>query len=147
MGHAVSLYELLVYLRNFFPGLHWQFTGEEITGNRIVIPGLETGDYYLIEGSRRNNGIHVYGDADLRNETYTGIVTEICVPPEVLAVLEEINTWQEKNAEAVQARIKANLSAATRTQRQAVLPALAKARAGKRCFRRAYGYGGRYELA
>ena len=71
MGHAVSLYELLVYLRNFFPGLHWQFTGEEITGNRIVIPGLETGDYYLIEGSRRNNGIHVYGDADLRNETYT----------------------------------------------------------------------------
>ena len=88
MGHAVSLYELLVYLRNFFPGLHWQFTGEEITGNRIVIPGLETGDYYLIEGSRRNNGIHVYGDADLRNETYTGIVTEICVPPEVLAILE-----------------------------------------------------------
>ena len=82
MGHAVSLYELLVYLRNFFPGLHWQFTGEEITGNRIVIPGLETGD--------------------LRNETYTGIVTEICVPPEVLAILEEINTWQEKNAEAVQ---------------------------------------------
>lgn len=102
MGHAVSLYELLVYLRNFFPGLHWQFTGEEITGNRIVIPGLENGDYYLIEGSRRNNGIHVYGDADLRNETYTGIVTEICVPPEVLAILEEINTWQEKNAEAVQ---------------------------------------------
>lgn len=31
MGHAVSLYELLVYLRNFFPGLHWQFTGAEIT--------------------------------------------------------------------------------------------------------------------
>ena len=102
MGHAVSLYELLVYLRNFFPGLHWQFTGEEITANRLVIPGLENGDYYLIEGSRRNNGIHVYGDADLRNETYTGIVTEICVPPEVLAILEEINTWQEKNAEAVQ---------------------------------------------
>lgn len=102
MGHAVSLYELLVYLRNFFPGLHWQFTGEEITGNRIVIPGLGAGDYYLIEGSRRNNGIHVYGDADLRNETYTGIVTEICVPPEVLAILKEINTWQEKNAEAVQ---------------------------------------------
>lgn len=102
MGNAVSLYELLVYLRNFFPGLHWQFTGEEITNNRLIIPCLETGDYYLIEGSRRNNGIHVYGDSDLRNETYSGIVTEICVPPEVLAILEEINTWQEKNAESVQ---------------------------------------------
>ena len=27
MGHAVSLYELLVYLRNFFPGLHWKSPG------------------------------------------------------------------------------------------------------------------------
>ena len=104
MGHAgqVTLFELLCYLRNFFPGLHWQFTGEEITQNRLIIPGLETGDFYLIEGSRRNNGIHEYGDADLRNEVYSGIVTEICVPAEVLAILEEINTWQEKNAEAVQ---------------------------------------------
>lgn len=104
MGQAVSvsLYELLMYLRNFFTGDKWEFFGEEITDNRLPLPGLENGDYYLIEGSRRNNGIHVYGDADLRNETYTGIVTEICVPPEVLAILEEINTWQEKNAEAVQ---------------------------------------------
>lgn len=147
MGHAVSLYELLVYLRNFFPGLHWQFTGEEITGNRIVIPGLETGDYYLIEGSRRNNGIHVYGDADLRNETYTGIVTEICVPPEVLTILEEINTWQEKNAEAVQSPYQSESFGGYSSQRQAVRPAPAKARAGKRYLRRAYGYGGRYELA
>ena len=81
MGHAVSLYELLVYLRNFFPGLHWQFTGEEIAGNRIVIPGLETGDYYLIEGSRRNNGIHVYGDADLRNETIPWRVWQTSIWP------------------------------------------------------------------
>lgn len=102
MGNAVSLYELLVYLRNFFSGEKWVFVEEEIKGNRLPIPGLENGDYYLIEGSRRNNGIHVYGDSDLRNETYSGIVTEICVPPEVLAILEEINTWQEKNAEAVQ---------------------------------------------
>ena len=146
MGHAgqVTLFELLCYLRNFFPGLHWQFTGEEITANRLIIPGLETGDYYLIEGSRRNNGIHVYGDADLRNETYTGIVTEICVPPEVLTILEEI---RRRTLRPYKARIKANLSVATRTQRQAVRPVLAKPRAGKRCSRRAYGHGGRYELA
>ena len=144
MGHAVSLYELLVYLRNFFPGLHWQFTGEEITGNRIVIPGLETGDYYLIEGSRRNNGIHVYGDADLRNETYTGIVTEICVPPRCWM---KSMRGRRRTLRPYKARIKANLSGATRTQRQAVRPAPEKARAGKRCLRRACGYGGRYELA
>ena len=104
MGQAasVSLYEVLVYLRNFFPGEKWQFFGEEITDKRLSLPGLENGDYYLIEGSRRNNGIHVYGNSDLRNETYTGIVTEVCVPPALLELLDEINAWQEKNAEAVQ---------------------------------------------
>lgn len=101
MGQAVSLYELLMYLRNFFPGMKWQFFGEEITEKRLSLPGLENGDYYLIEGSRRNSGIHIYGDTDLRNETFTGIVTEICVPNEVLSLLDEINTWQEKNVEAL----------------------------------------------
>lgn len=98
----VSLYELLVYLRNFFPGEKWQFFGEDITGKRLLLPGLENGDYYLIEGSRRNNGIHVYGNSDLRNETYSGIVTELCIPTELLILLNEINAWQEKHAEALQ---------------------------------------------
>ena len=104
MGQAasVSLYELLVYLRNFFPGQKWHFLGEEITDKRLSLPGLESGDYYLIEGSRRNNGIHVYGNSDLRNETYTGIVTEVCVPPALLELLDEINAWQDKNVEAIQ---------------------------------------------
>lgn len=98
----VSLYELLVYLRNFFPGEKWQFFGEDITDKRLLLPGLENGDYYLIEGSRRNNGIHVYGNSDLRNETYSGIVTELCIPTELLILLDEINAWQEKHAEALQ---------------------------------------------
>lgn len=98
----VSLYELLMYLRNFFPGEKWQFFGEDITEKRLLLPGLENGDYYLIEGSRRNNGIHVYGNSDLRNETYSGIVTELCIPTELLILLNEINVWQEKHAEALQ---------------------------------------------
>ena len=98
----VSLYELLMYLRNFFPGEKWQFFGEDITEKRLLLPGLENGDYYLIEGSRRNNGIHVYGNSDLRNETYSGIVTELCIPTELLILLDEINAWQEKHAEALQ---------------------------------------------
>lgn len=104
MGQAacVSLHELLLYLRNFFPGEKWQFFGEEITDKRLSLPGLERGDYYLIEGSRRNNGIHVYGNSDLKNETYSGIVTEVCVPSELLDMLDEINAWQEKNCEVVQ---------------------------------------------
>mgnify|MGYP007016818928 FL=1 len=98
----VSLYELLMYLRNFFPGEKWQFFGEDITEKRLLLPGLENGDYYLIEGSRRNNGIHVYGNSDLRNETYNGIVTELCIPDELLILLGEINAWQEEHATVMQ---------------------------------------------
>lgn len=101
MGQAVSLFELLMHLRNFFPGMKWQFFGEEITEKRLSLPGLENGDFYLIEGSRRNDGIHVYGNQDLRNEVFSGTVTEICVPDAVLKLLDEINQWQEKNGEAV----------------------------------------------
>lgn len=101
MGQAVSLFELLMHLRNFFPGMKWQFFGEEITEKRLSLPGLENGDYYLIEGSRRNDGIHVYGNQDLRNEVFSGTVTEICVPDALLNLLDEINQWQEKNGEAV----------------------------------------------
>lgn len=101
MGQAVSLFELLMYLRNLFPGMKWQFFGEEITEKRLSLPGLENGDYYLIEGSRRNDGIHVYGNQDLRNEVFSGTVTEICVPDALLNLLNEINQWQEKNGEAV----------------------------------------------
>lgn len=101
MGQAVSLFELLMHLRNFFPGMKWQFFGEEITEKRLSLPGLENGDYYLIEGSRRNDGIHVFGNQDLRNEVFSGTVTEICVPDAVLNLLDEINQWQEKNGEAV----------------------------------------------
>lgn len=101
MGQAVSLFELLMHLRNFFPGMKWKFFGEEITEKRLSLPGLENGDYYLIEGSRRNDGIHVYGNQDLRNEVFFGTVTEICVPDAVLKLLDEINQWQEKNAVAL----------------------------------------------
>ena len=99
---AVSLFELLRYLRNFFPGQRWSFQNEQIAGGQIALPGLENGAYYLIEGSRKNNGIHVYGQSGLYSETYTGVVTEACVPDDLLSLWQEICEWQEKNADALQ---------------------------------------------
>ena len=98
----LSMYELLLYLRNFFPGMKWTFQNEEIQEGRLPLPGLEYGDYYLIEGSRRNDGIHKYGDNDLKSEAYTGIVTEICVPPAVVSLLADINAWITKNQQALE---------------------------------------------
>lgn len=99
---AVSLYEILRYLHNFFPGDQWICVGEPIKDGHITFPGLEDGDIYLIEGSRRNDGLHVYGNWDLRGEILTGYVTECRIPPDLLALADEINTWQSKNAEALE---------------------------------------------
>lgn len=101
MNNPLSLYELLAYLRNFFPGLKWNFQNFEITGGKMKLPGMNAGGYYLIEGSRRNNGTHVYGDADLMPETFTGTVTEICLPRQVEQLWAEINEWIKKNAETL----------------------------------------------
>lgn len=99
---AVSLYEILRYLHNFFPGDRWTCADEPIKDGHITFPGLEDGDIYLIEGSRRNDGLHVYGNWDLRGETLTGYVTECRIPPELLALADEISAWQTKNAEALE---------------------------------------------
>ena len=100
MGNAgqITLFELLRYLRNFFPGEKWSFSASDIQGGRLALPGLENGDYYLIEGSRRNDGIHIYGGDDLKPESVGGIVTELRIPAALLEALGDINAWQEKNA-------------------------------------------------
>lgn len=99
---AVSLYEILRYLHNFFPGDRWTCAGEPIKNGHITFPGLEDGDIYLIEGSRRNDGLHVYGNWDLRGEILTGYVIECRIPPDLLALADEISAWQSKNAETLE---------------------------------------------
>lgn len=98
---AVSVYEVLKYLRNFFPGERWTLQDEEITEGEIPLPGLQKGDMFLIEGSRRNDGVHVYGSAGLYGDTISGIATEICVPDNLTRLIGEINEWQEKYSEAI----------------------------------------------
>lgn len=98
---AVSLYEVLLYLRNFFPGERWTYVNEPILSGKVNFCGLNIGDYYLIEGSNRNDGLHRYGNADLIGDTLTGYVTECCIPSALLMILDEINDWQTKNAEIV----------------------------------------------
>jgi hypothetical protein len=98
---AISVYEVLKYLRNFFPGRRWSLEEEAVTEGEVALPELQKGDMYLIEGSRRNDGVHVYGSAGLYGETISGVATEICVPDDLTRLIGEINEWQEKYSEAI----------------------------------------------
>lgn len=97
---AVSLYEVLLYLRNFFPGERWALSNEPINGGGTDLP-LDVGDYYVIEGSKRNDGLHIYGENDLVGDVLTGYVTGCRIPSALLAIYEEIIYWQQQNEEAI----------------------------------------------
>lgn len=95
------LEEIMRYCRNWFPcGTH---NGEfEIICGRADLPFLKVGQYYRIEGSVFNDGLHRRGIEELEDETFAGYVTALNPPKAFLQLCEEITEWQEKNAEKVQ---------------------------------------------
>lgn len=65
---------------------------------------LQDGQYYRIVGSVFNDGVHKYGGTPpetLTDETFDGAIWAMSVPPAILALAEEIETWTENNAETI----------------------------------------------
>ena len=81
-------------------------------GNLSPLPALLDGQRFWIVGSILNDGVYTYhsdgikNDDDsiavgLRDETFTGSVCTLAVPPAVIELTGEINAWVDKNSEAV----------------------------------------------
>lgn len=93
---------VLNHLHNWFP-----VTGAARAGTFIIVSGkikldhVLEGQYYKIEGSVFNNGLHKYGDGDdvLTDETFTGRVIPLAIPKKVIKLAERIKTYCEKNPE------------------------------------------------
>lgn len=76
--------------------------GELTTVDNSPVDILQPGNYFLIRGSDFNDGIHVYPDFDLIDETFTGTIYKMCPPPDFLRVVHDIEIWQDKYGERVQ---------------------------------------------
>ena len=63
--------------------------------NGIAI-GLADGQYYRIIGSTFADGVHVYPDADNKQESFDGAVWAMAVPPSVIKLSAEIAAWRTK---------------------------------------------------
>lgn len=88
------------YIHNFF--VYGRESGTfTITNGAINVPMLVAGQYYRICGSRFNDGVHVYGDNDLRDETFEGVIWEMRPPLAFLDVVKDIEAWQSKYGDAV----------------------------------------------
>ena len=84
----------------------------EIADGVISLPFVLEGQKILIRDSALNDGIYTYHEngltndddteaAGLQDESFTGMICALAVPPAVIALSEEISQWVEKYGEAV----------------------------------------------
>lgn len=79
----------------------------EIAGHTISLPFLIDGQRFLIKGSILNDGLYTYHEngikddddsavVGLHDETWTGTICALAVPPAVTALSAEIKQWVDK---------------------------------------------------
>ena len=73
----------------------------EIAGGSIGLPEgwLLDGQYFRIEGSVFNDGLHQGPAVDLQDETFTGEVAAWAIPKAVTELAASIGEWQAKYGE------------------------------------------------
>lgn len=103
----LMLTELCQILRNWFDRDQKKWYGK-ITisdGNVSFIPdpnrpqeafSLQTNQYFRVIGSLFNDGVHKYPDEELVDESFTGAIWAMAVPPAVIALADEIQAWKDK---------------------------------------------------
>lgn len=76
----------------------------EIAGGSIGLPEgwLLDGQYFRIEGSVFNDGLHQWPAVDLRDETFTGKIAALSVPKAVTELAARIEEWQAKYGKAAE---------------------------------------------
>ena len=98
------LEEVLRYINNRFDrDKHGQPYGSasgtfSIQGGTLAVAGLVEGQYFWVEGSRLNDGLHLYPDTEMSDEEFDGTIVFLVVPRPVAELAAEIAEWNEKNA-------------------------------------------------
>lgn len=89
--------ELLHEIRNYFDKSRHFGTFQIVDGSPIFdgIP-IQTGQYFRICGSVFNDGVYLHPCYDLIDEEWEGTVWLLAIPPEVVALSEEIDKWKEQ---------------------------------------------------
>ena len=91
---------VLNHLHNWF-----QIKGAARAGTFIIVSGtlpldhVLDGQYYRLEGSVFNDGLHRRGDAEdkLVDETFSGRIIPLAIPKAVIKLAEEIKEWDKNN--------------------------------------------------
>ena len=104
------LQQVCEHIHNYF--IKASYDGSyEIADGMVSLPLLD-GQRFLVQGSVLNDGMYTYHDdgikndddtevAGLQDETFAGTICALAVPPAVIALSGEINTWVVNNGEAI----------------------------------------------
>lgn len=94
------LEDVLRYINNRFELA--ELSGSfEIAGNTLVTDRIAEGQYYWVEGSIFNDGLHKHPDTDMADEEFEGRLILLAVPNAVVRIAEEAEEWTARNAEAI----------------------------------------------
>lgn len=103
----MMLEEVLRYINNRFDrDAHGCLYGSkrgtfEVEGGSLDADWLANGQYYWIEGSMYNDGLHQHPDDQMHDETFDGSIFLLAIPKYVVDIAEEIDDWLEANAKAL----------------------------------------------
>lgn len=98
----MELTELCKEINNWFDVKRHFGTFKIENGKLADDIGLQDKQYYRIVGSIFNDGVYKYSVGSLKDETFEGAVWAMAVPPEVIALLDEMNDWEQKYGDVFQ---------------------------------------------
>ena len=98
----MELTELCKEINNWFDVKRHFGTFKIENGKLADDIGLQDKQYYRIVGSIFNDGVYKYSVGSLKDETFDGAVWAMAVPPQVIALLDEMNAWEQKYGEVFQ---------------------------------------------
>lgn len=88
---------ILDYLHNWFCVKNAARSGTfEIASGALPFDGLQHNQYYRIQGSVFNDGLHKVGDR-LTDEVFTGRISPLAIPAALIELAGDIEDWCEAN--------------------------------------------------
>jgi hypothetical protein len=93
--------EILAEIRNYFVVSVHSGDFEVIGGRLSPLDFLQNGQYFRIVGSVMNDGVYRYPCSTLTDETFSGEIWALAVPPTLIALAADIEEYEKKAKETV----------------------------------------------
>lgn len=93
--------EILAEIRNYFVVSVHNGDFKVIGGKLSPLDFLQNGQYFRIVGSVMNDGVYRYPYSGLTDETFSGEIWALAVPPTLIALAADIEEYEKKAKETV----------------------------------------------